>query len=194
MQTMMKQTLPTIAEGAKATKSIATFTRLLHEAGLESLLSGEDRYTLFAPIDAAFDDLPPGALRSLEDDPAELRAMVEYHIVSAGREISELRNAKLQTLHGNLLTACVTDDGVRIDHAHTHGHSQRCANGIIHQIDAVLFPGFTPQLSAQALQDSAWSGRRRPSRIAMPVANTPAQDAASLFETPAKSSPEAGAA
>jgi len=184
---MMKHTLPTIAEGARATKSITTFTRLLSQAGLEALLNGQGRYTVFAPTDSAFDNLPPGALQSLEDDPAELRAMVEYHIMSVGRELSELQNAKLPTLNGEQLTAFVTDDGVRIDHAHTRGHAQRCANGVIHQIDAVLFPGFIPQLSAKAQQDSAWSGRRPAARVSAPPATTPAQDAAALFETPAKS-------
>src|SRR5436190_10141113 len=117
MQTMTTHMLPTIAEGARTTKSISICSRLLAAAGLEKLLRSEGRYTLFAPVDAAFDDLPAGALESLESDPAELRAMLEYHILSVGRELSELRNAKLPTLHGELITASVTDDGLRLDHA-----------------------------------------------------------------------------
>lgn len=158
---MKTPTLPTIAEGANSTKSIATCARLLALAGLEDLLQSEGRYTLFAPTDQAFNDLPPGTLESLESNSSELRAMLEYHILSVGRELSELRNGKLPTLRGDLLNASVTDDGVQLDQANTRGFPMRCANGVIHQIDAVLFPGVTRKLSAKALEESAWSGRRR---------------------------------
>jgi|SRR5688572_21934469 len=158
---MKKPLLPTITQGANATKSIAICARLLALAGLEDLLASDGRYTLFAPTDQAFNDLPPGKLQSLESDSAQLREMLEYHILSVGRELSQLGNGKLPTLQGELLNAFVTDDGVRLDQANTRGFPLRCANGVIHQIDAVLFPGFTPQLSAKALEESAWSGRRR---------------------------------
>ena len=150
---------PTIAESARTTRSTTTCARLLALAGLDGLLGGDGKYTLFAPSNQAFDDLPPGKLRSLEDSPAELRAVLEYHILAVGRELSELHNGKLRTISGELLTAQVTDDGVSLDHANTRGVPLRCANGAIHEIDAVLFPGFTPELSETARADSAWSGR-----------------------------------
>jgi uncharacterized surface protein with fasciclin (FAS1) repeats len=182
-QTMKTPTLPTIAAGLAQPKSSSTCARLLALAGLEEMLKGEGGYTVFAPTDKAFEALPPGTLQSLENDPARLRAVLEYHILSVGRELSELRNGKHSTLEGTLLTAAVTDDGVRIDHAHTHGYPLRCANGVIHQIDAVLFPGFTPQVSANAPAETAWSGRRRGSSSAAAPA-TPAQHAEALFKTP----------
>jgi len=182
-------TLPTIAEGVRTTKSIGTCARLLAAAGLDEMLRGDGPYTLFAPIDQAFDNLPPGELEALESDPARLRSVLEYHILNVGRELNQLRNAKLPTLQGELITASVTDDGVQVDHGNTRGTSLRCANGVIHPIDAVLFPGFTPKLSAKAQEESAWSGRRRIPRLAPAVpAQTAAQEAAALFETPAKAS------
>jgi len=187
---MTPHTLPTIAESVRATKSIATCARLLALAGLDELLRNEGRYTLFAPIDQAFDALPAGALQALESDPEELRAMLEYHILPGG-EPTELRNAKLPTLQGELLSVSVTDDGLQIDHASTRGHPVRCANGVIRQIDAVLIPGFTPQLSAVATAESAWSGKRRASRVAPPPApTTPAQNAEALFDKPSRPSAE----
>ena len=180
---MTTHTLPTIAARAHATKSIATCARLLALAGLERRLQGEGRYTLFAPTDLAFDELPPGALASLENDPARLRATLEYHILSVDRGLSEIRNGKLSTLEGTLLTSSVTDDGLRLDHANVSRHSPRCANGVIHQIDTVLFPGYTPPASAMAQKESAWSGRRQPSRIAVTLPATVAQAAEALFQT-----------
>src|SRR5258706_3901625 len=117
---------PTITEGVRATKSIGTCSELLALAGLDELLRGEGDYTLFAPTDKAFDDLPAGTLASLQADPAELRAVLQYHILSVGRELSQLHNGKLATLQAALITASVTDDSLQIDHASTRGYPMRC--------------------------------------------------------------------
>ena len=180
---MTTNTLPTIAAGAHATKSIATCVRLLALAGLEPMLQGEGRYTLFAPTDLAFDELPHEAMAALESDPARLRATLEYHILCVDRELSQIHNGKLCTLEGTLLASSVTDGGLRLDHANVCGSPLRCANGVIHQIDAVLFPGFAPPPSA-AQEESPWSGRRRDSRgsIPLPAAGTSAAEA--LFQSP----------
>src|SRR6185312_9671012 len=111
---MTTPTLPTIAAGARATKSIATCARFLALAGLEEMLQGEGRYTLFAPTDQAFNELPPEALAALENDPAQLLATLQYHILSVDRELSQIRNGKLSTLEGTLLSSSVTDGGMRL--------------------------------------------------------------------------------
>jgi uncharacterized surface protein with fasciclin (FAS1) repeats len=157
---MTTSKLPTIAAAVHATKSIATCTRLLALAGLERMLEGDGRYTLFAPTDLAFDGLPPEAMASLESDPVRLRAALEYHILAGGRELSGILDGKLATLGGALLNSSVTDDGLRLDHANVCGSPLRCANGVVHPIDAVLLPGYSPPPSAAAQRESPWSGRR----------------------------------
>jgi hypothetical protein len=87
----------------------------------------------------------------------------------------------------------VTDDGVQLDHANTRGFPMSCTNGIVHQIDAVLFPGFTRELSARAREDSAWSGRRREPRGGAIAPTTAAEDAEALFEKPRKEQPSSQA-
>ena len=182
---MTTQTLPTIAAGANATKSIATCARLLARAGLEKMLQGEGRYMLFAPTDHAFSELPPEEMALLENDAGRLRATLEYHIITSERELSKIRNEKLSTLQGTMLTTAVTDDGLRLDHANVTGHQVRCANGVIHQIDAVLFPGFTPMPSAATGKfESPWSGRRRVPRLQGAQPSTAASAAEALFDSP----------
>jgi len=154
-----------IAETACDTKSLGMCGRLLELAGLDDVLRGEGEFTLFAPTDDAFLELPPGTLESLERSREELRDMLSYHILETGRELAELRNGKLRTLQGELLTATVTDDGVNLDHASTCGYGVRCTNGLIHPIDRVLFPGFMPTLSVKARALSAWSGQRPAAHI-----------------------------
>jgi uncharacterized surface protein with fasciclin (FAS1) repeats len=176
---MTTHTLPTIAAAAHATKSLATCARLLELAGLQEMLRGEGPYTLFAPTDVAFNAVNPEELAALESDPAQLRATLEYHILAADRQLGEMRDGKLATVEGTLLTSSVTDDGLRLDHANASGITLRCANGVIHQIDAVLFPGFTPPARGEKL--SAWSGLRRASRVAIA---SPTSAAEALFGTP----------
>lgn len=178
---MTTHTLPTVAAGARATKSLAICTRLLALAGLEEMLDGEGPYTLFAPTDRAFADLPPGTLAALENDPARLRATLGYHLLCVRHELSEIRNGKLPTLEGTLLTALVTDDGLRLDHTSVSNQPLRCANGVIHQIGAVLFPGFTPPMSLAAQGETPWTGRRRALRAAP---TTAAQAAEAFFDSP----------
>jgi len=186
---MNTPTLPTIAATVQSTRSIATFSRLLALAGLREMLEGAGPYTLFAPTDLAFRELPPGGLASLEEDPARLLATLEYHILGVDRRLSEIRNGKLATLEGTLLTSLVTDDGLRVDHAKVSGEPMLCANGVIHEIGAVLFPGFTPELSAAAQRQtelSPWSGRRRVSRQPAPRPTTAAQEADAMFQLPVR--------
>lgn len=59
-----------------------TFLELIDEAGFTDLLSGENYYTLFAPTDHAFAQLPDGTLDTLRADPEQLRRFVQNHIVN----------------------------------------------------------------------------------------------------------------
>jgi uncharacterized surface protein with fasciclin (FAS1) repeats len=170
-----------IGDTVAATKPLGICSRLLAIAGLQDMLRGDGDFTLFAPTDAAFNELPDGALASLEQSPEELRDLLEYHILEVGRELAQLANGKLRTLQGTLLTASVTDDGVNLDHANTCGYAISCTNGVVHPINRVLMPGFTPQLSAAAREDSAWSGRPRVALTRKPAA----ADAWPFIEPPA---------
>lgn len=153
--------LLTLAEAAFASKSLATCSRFLSLAGLDEMLNGSESFTVFAPTDEAFRNLPAETLDELTGDPKRLREVLQYHIINGGRQRSTFANSKLKTLQGALLTATVTDDGLVVDHASTCGGQVTCANGVIHPIDAVLMPGYTPVLSAEAREESAWSGKRR---------------------------------
>jgi uncharacterized surface protein with fasciclin (FAS1) repeats len=154
--------LPSIADATGGSLSLATFSRFLALAGLEDLLREDKDFTLFAPTDAAFESLPPETLQALGDDPAKLRDLLAYHILSGTRERSAFANSKVKTMQGMLVSVGITDDGLTIDHANTCAHEIPCANGVIHPIDAVLIPGMKP--AAQRGGESAWSGRRRVSK------------------------------
>jgi uncharacterized surface protein with fasciclin (FAS1) repeats len=99
---MNTRTHPTITEGIRATKSLGTFARLLTLAGLDEVLQAEGEYTIFAPNDQAFADMPAGALDSLEKDARSFAARSNTTSSPSGRELKELRNGKIATLQGAL--------------------------------------------------------------------------------------------
>ena len=158
-RTAVPETLPNVAEALLASPSLAECRHLLSASGLDEMLRGSGPFTLFAPTNEAFDHLAEATRQQLTD-PKRLREVLEYHMLAGLRERTGFANSKFKTLNGAMLTACVTDDGLRIDHANTRGKAISCSNGVIHPIDAVLVPGFTPVLSKEARADSAWTGRR----------------------------------
>ena len=161
------ETLPTLAEALLSSQSLGKCWQLVSACGLEELLRGPGPFTLFAPTNDAFTHLAPATMLEL-DDPRRLRQILEYHMLEGARDRSAFASSKLKTLQGSMITAGVTDDGLTIDHANTRGRPIACSNGVIHPIDAVLLPGFTPAISSEASADSAWSGRRA-TRLAPPV-------------------------
>jgi uncharacterized surface protein with fasciclin (FAS1) repeats len=62
------------------------FLQLLEAAGMVDMLQGEGPFTVFAPIDGAFDQLPPGTLDGLlvEENRSSLEAVIQTHIVADG--------------------------------------------------------------------------------------------------------------
>ena len=73
-----------IVQTAEQDGRFNNFLYLLEAAGMAETLRGEGPFTVFAPIDAAFDRLPPGALERLvpEADHRTLEAVVRSHIVA----------------------------------------------------------------------------------------------------------------
>lgn len=123
---------PTVIDVAKQSGSFATLLTAVEKAGLTALLEGDDPFTLFAPNEAAFADLPDGALQELLADKAKLTALLKYHVVADRVSAADvLTKRTLETASGQELPT--SDLGViRAD--------IRARNGIIHVVDKVLLP------------------------------------------------------
>jgi len=132
-----------IVETALAAGSFKTLAAALDAAGLVEALKGKGPFTVFAPTDAAFAALPEGTLKSLLDpkNKATLQAILGYHVVPgsvASADVMKLKHAV--TLNGQRVDIRSSDAGVQIDNAKVATADIRCANGIIHVIDAVILP------------------------------------------------------
>ncbi|WP_291424523.1 fasciclin domain-containing protein [Deinococcus sp.] len=108
----------------------STVRELISDAGLtDSLMTGE--YTIFAPTNDAFDNLPDGVLAAVRSDPKALKQLLQYHVLARRVTTSQISEGKgLTTLQG-------TD--IDLGSA-TLGTVLTSGNGLIYPIDAVLLP------------------------------------------------------
>ena len=77
------QTAPTLLQNAASNGSFKTFGKAVEHAGLTDTLSAPGPFTVFAPTDAAFEQLPAGKLEFLfkPENKAELVTLMNGHLL-----------------------------------------------------------------------------------------------------------------
>ena len=122
-----------------------TFTTLLKAAtaaGLVDTLKGAGPFTVFAPTDAAFAKLPAGTLDGLLKDPAALKKILLYHVVS-GKVMADkvVGMTSADSVAGPAIKISVKDGTVYLnDTAKVVTTDIETSNGVIHVIDQVILP------------------------------------------------------
>jgi transforming growth factor-beta-induced protein len=131
----------TITETAAAEGNFTTLVTALNLTGLNATLSEPGPYTVFAPTDEAFANLPEGALDELLNDTEALTGVLTYHVVPGWYLAANFENiTTLQTVQGANLTFTYTDGNVTVNGANVTVADVHTINGEIHVIDAVLLP------------------------------------------------------
>jgi uncharacterized surface protein with fasciclin (FAS1) repeats len=128
-----------IVDTAVAAGSFKTLVTAVKAAGLVDTLKSAGPFTVFAPTDEAFAKLPAGALEKLIANPAQLKAVLTYHVVSGKVMASAVKAGKVKTVQGASATIA-TAGGVTIDKAKVVKTDIVCSNGVIHVIDSVIMP------------------------------------------------------
>ena len=129
-----------IVETAVSAGQFNTLATALTEAGLVETLKGAGPFTVFAPTDEAFAQLPPGTLEALLKDKAKLVEVLTYHVV-AGKVMAAdvVRLSEAKTVEGQTVTIS-TMGGVMVNDAHVVKTDIVASNGVIHVIDKVILP------------------------------------------------------
>ena len=108
---------------------------------LDGVLAGPGPFTLFAPTDAAFNNLPAGTVTALLNDIPALTQILQHHVVGDSVMSTMLSNNQIvTTLLGTNITVTITANGVYIDNAMVTMVDLVADNGVVHVIDAVLIP------------------------------------------------------
>ena len=123
-----------------AAGNLKTFAAAAKVADIVDTLSGHERFTVFVPTDEAFAKLPPGAFEALLKDPARLKAVLNYHIVSGHLLTEDLKSGELATLQGRTLSVTAAGADIRLNDARVVQPNMIATNGVVHAIDAVVLP------------------------------------------------------
>lgn len=144
-----------IIENAVNSADHTTLVAAVKAAGLVDTLSGPGPYTVFAPVNAAFDKLPPGTVDHLlkPENKAALVKILTYHVVAGRLSAADIEKrikagkgrAELTTVAGGTLEARM--EGKAIILRDEKGGAARIvqpdvfqSNGVIHVVDAVMLP------------------------------------------------------
>jgi uncharacterized surface protein with fasciclin (FAS1) repeats len=131
----------TIVDVAAADGRFATLLGAIEAAGSTEELAGSGPYTLFAPTDDAFADLPRGTLEELLADPHQLEPILLYHVVPGEYLAADLaEETALITAQGSDLPVSVDGETVMVGDATIVEADITAGNGVIHVIDRVLSP------------------------------------------------------
>jgi len=165
---------PTIAELASNQGNLSTLAGALQEAGLDETLNDEDAtFTVFAPVNSAFDDIDADELTGNAD---LLSEVLTFHVVQ-GQAIAsgDIQDGQtVETVEGDTLTFSVDGGTVRVNGATVTTADVQASNGVVHLVDSVLLQTvdavdravLTPQLSttATAIDAAGLSGSDSPLR------------------------------
>jgi uncharacterized surface protein with fasciclin (FAS1) repeats len=145
----------TIVANAMNSADHTTLVAAVKAAELVDTLNSKGPFTVFAPTNAAFDQLPAGTVDTLlkPENKSMLIRVLTYHVVSGKYDSKALAKliakgqgkARLKTVSGGTLTAMM--DGGNIVLRDEKGGTSTVttadvyqSNGVIHVVNAVLLP------------------------------------------------------
>ncbi len=127
-------------------KSAGQFNTLLAAVGaadLGEVLSGPGPFTVFAPTDQAFANLPEGTVENLlkPENKQQLIDLLKYHVVS-GRvyDNDAVKARRASTLLGRGVDIELDAGGLMVNDARVVAKNIDASNGVVHVIDSVLIP------------------------------------------------------
>ncbi len=145
----------TIVQNASQAGNLTTLVSAVKAAELVETLSGEGPFTVFAPTNTAFENLPDGTLDTVlkPENKEMLQGILTYHVVSGNVMAEDLKKmitsnngtATVKTVAGGELKAMIKNGKVMIQDANggtatvTNANVKQ-SNGVVHVVDAVLLP------------------------------------------------------
>jgi uncharacterized surface protein with fasciclin (FAS1) repeats len=119
-----------------------TLVAAVKAAGLVDVLSNAGPFTVFAPTNAAFDQLPDGTLEGLlqPDKKEALQDILQYHVAVAVYKPEMLSDGQVLSMaNGGNVTIGVQGERITVNGANVVA-SIPASNGLVYVIDGVLLP------------------------------------------------------
>lgn len=117
-----------------------TLELAINTAGLDEALQGEGPFTVFAPTDAAFAEIPLATITALLGNIPALTDALLYHVVAGQALSTDLSNGQsIETLNTQNVSITITGGNVFVNDAQVIVADLLADNGVVHVIDAVIF-------------------------------------------------------
>lgn len=146
---------PTIVGVAASNKDFSTLVAAVKAGDLVETLNSDGPFTVFAPTNEAFENLPEGTLESLlkMENKKTLQAILTYHVVAGKFKAADVVKAiqdnkgkfEITTVQGGKLIASLSGSNVIL--TDEKGNTStiiitdvEASNGVIHAIDTVVLP------------------------------------------------------
>jgi uncharacterized surface protein with fasciclin (FAS1) repeats len=144
-----------IVENAVNSKDHTTLVAAVKAAGLVETLQSEGPFTVFAPTNAAFEELPDGTVETLlkEENKDKLSSILTYHVLAGKFNAKDvMKNIKkndgkvtMKAVNGGELTFWEKEGDIYITDENGNSAMVTIAdvnqsNGVIHVINKVLLP------------------------------------------------------
>jgi uncharacterized surface protein with fasciclin (FAS1) repeats len=133
--------MPDIVDIAVGAGSFTTLVAAVQAAGLVETLQSPGPFTVFAPVDAAFAQLPPGTVQTLVQNPPQLARILTFHVVPGRLMQADLaRLGSVISVEGSPISIDCSD-GFEVKNATVLTADIIADNGVIHVIDRVMLMG-----------------------------------------------------
>lgn len=132
-----------IVDIASSNGNFNTLVTALQAADLVGTLQGDGPFTVFAPTDAAFANLPAGTVETLlqPENKDRLASILTYHVVPGAITSDQLAGTRQDVATVNGASVHIDGrNGVEVDNATVTTADIIASNGVIHVIDTVLMP------------------------------------------------------
>jgi len=135
---------------AQGQDNLSVLADALVAAELDDNLQADGSFTVFAPNDAAFEQVLLDLDLTLEEflEREDLGDILLFHVVEGELSADDLDDGEeLETLQGDAIEVVETEDGIFLDTDHDGmGDAEvidtdlEADNGVLHKVDTVLFP------------------------------------------------------
>lgn len=98
-----------------------------------------DEFTVFAPVDTAFEAVDPATIETLKTDSALLSTVLTYHVVAGQLSPDEVAGTH-ETVQGATLEVTGSGDDLMVNGATVICGGVQTANATVYLIDSVLMP------------------------------------------------------
>ena len=145
----MAQQPGNLYDNLAAAGNYKTFLSLVDKANVQELKSMAGPFTVFAPNDAAFAQMPKETLDKIMGDPAIVRDVVYFHITPGkylAKDLPGLKtcNTMCPTANAGVMTFTLMGDKYMVNNAQIVQPDMMATNGVAQGIDAVMLPKFAP--------------------------------------------------